>query len=272
MMTPIQKVIVYGLSGSGYESWRHVYTAVTRGKKKVVIVGSYRQLEKAVKKKPTKRQTALCERVRKMLGSLIAKKAAEEKSSIVEEKETFGKNVKGIQEPVLCATPEKKSTSDKNSSPCFTPTKLSSMFEDSMRDWGSQEEELAAVFKADSPGKRTIGATSERSDCAAKIQIKESGFSKPAESTAVRKRLGLVAGVKERIALRNGSDQELCGNALSYAAPPTSKPGLGRLGLTPLERVKRSAADSPASYRATCIASSPATYQVINDIHSSCFG
>ena len=50
MMTSLQKVIVYGLSGSGYESWRHVYTAVTRGKKKVVIVGSYRQLEKAVKK------------------------------------------------------------------------------------------------------------------------------------------------------------------------------------------------------------------------------
>ena len=35
-----------------------------------------------------------------------------------------------------------------------TPSKLSEMFEDSMRDWGSQEEVLAQVFKADSPGKR----------------------------------------------------------------------------------------------------------------------
>merc|ERR1711990_433526 len=68
------EVIIYGLSGSGYESWRHVYTAVTRGKRRVVIVGSYQQLERAVKKKPTRRQTALGERVRKMLG-VIAKKA-----------------------------------------------------------------------------------------------------------------------------------------------------------------------------------------------------
>ena len=49
-------MIIYGLSGSGYESWRHVYTAVTRGKRRVVIVGSYQQLEKAVKKKPTRRR------------------------------------------------------------------------------------------------------------------------------------------------------------------------------------------------------------------------
>ena len=33
-----------------------------------------------------------------------------------------------------------------------TPSKLSEMFEDSMRDWGSQEEALAQVFKADVGG------------------------------------------------------------------------------------------------------------------------
>ena len=47
---------------------------MTRGKRRVVIVGSYQQLERAVKKKPTKRQTALGERVKKMLG-VLAKKA-----------------------------------------------------------------------------------------------------------------------------------------------------------------------------------------------------
>ena len=69
-------MIVYGLSGSGYESWRHVYTAVTRGKRRVVIVGSYRQLKEAVQKTPIRRQTALRERVGKML-DLIIKRATE---------------------------------------------------------------------------------------------------------------------------------------------------------------------------------------------------
>ena len=44
------ETIVYCLSGSGYESWKHVYTAVTRGKRRVVIVGSWEDLEKAVRR------------------------------------------------------------------------------------------------------------------------------------------------------------------------------------------------------------------------------
>ena len=31
--------VLYSVSDSGYETWRHVYTAVTRGKKRVVILG-----------------------------------------------------------------------------------------------------------------------------------------------------------------------------------------------------------------------------------------
>jgi len=120
---------------------------VTRGKRRVVIVGSYQQLEKAVKKKPTRRQTALGERVRKMLGVLITKKATEEKDLVAEKEDK-------------CNSPEKKNTSHKADSLCFTPSKLSTMFEDSMRDWGSQEDALADVFKADSPGKRTSGGIS----------------------------------------------------------------------------------------------------------------
>jgi DNA helicase B len=41
--------IVYVLSGSPYETWQHVYTAVTRGKKHVIIIGTYAELEQAVK-------------------------------------------------------------------------------------------------------------------------------------------------------------------------------------------------------------------------------
>ncbi len=31
--------VVYGVSDSGYETWQHVYTAITRAKKRVIIVG-----------------------------------------------------------------------------------------------------------------------------------------------------------------------------------------------------------------------------------------
>ncbi len=40
---------MYVLSGSHYETWQHVYTAVTRGKKHVIIIGTYAELEQAVK-------------------------------------------------------------------------------------------------------------------------------------------------------------------------------------------------------------------------------
>ena len=116
--------IVYGLSGSGFESWKHVYTAVTRGKKSVVIVGTWEDLEKAVRKKPIRRQTALGEKVRRMLSGVSIKKVEEEMQEDTVKEE--------LEAPV-------------------TPSKLSAMFEDSMRDWGSQEEVLDQIFKDDSP-------------------------------------------------------------------------------------------------------------------------
>ena len=45
--------VVYCLSGSQYETWRHVYTAVTRGKKKVTIIGSEDELQRADNKSKT---------------------------------------------------------------------------------------------------------------------------------------------------------------------------------------------------------------------------
>merc|ERR1712002_970559 len=36
--------IVYCLTGSPYEDWRYVYTAVTRGRKNVITVGSCKHL------------------------------------------------------------------------------------------------------------------------------------------------------------------------------------------------------------------------------------
>ena len=55
---------------------------IVRGKKNVVIVGSYEDLEKAVKKKPIMRQTSLAEKVRKMVCGLASKRADCEKENI----------------------------------------------------------------------------------------------------------------------------------------------------------------------------------------------
>ncbi len=59
--------IVYGISANKYESVQHMYTAVTRGKKKVIIVSNPSDLESALARQPLKRQTSLEQRVRKAL-------------------------------------------------------------------------------------------------------------------------------------------------------------------------------------------------------------
>ena len=75
------ETIVYMLSGSFYESWKYVYTAVTRGRKSVVIVGSYKELKDAVKRKSKTRQTALGEKMRLLMSELGLTKAATEEPS-----------------------------------------------------------------------------------------------------------------------------------------------------------------------------------------------
>ncbi|XP_067283601.1 DNA helicase B-like [Pseudorasbora parva] len=52
--------IVYVLRNSFLENWQHVYTAVTRGQKRVYVVGTERDLEGAIKKWITPRNTRLC--------------------------------------------------------------------------------------------------------------------------------------------------------------------------------------------------------------------
>ena len=59
--------IVYGVSNSKMETWKHVYTAVTRGKKRVVIVGTWEDLANAVKRNARPRQTTLQEKMCKVL-------------------------------------------------------------------------------------------------------------------------------------------------------------------------------------------------------------
>merc|ERR1719397_1981898 len=135
-----------------------------------------------------------------------------------------------------------------------------------MRDWGSQEEVLADVFKADSPGKRTSRVISGGLETVPK-KVNKGGFSHPVGTVPTRKTLGIAAGGRGRSLARLASEP-LPGLRPNTVQSPVlssnsiSKPGMERLGLAPLERAKRAAADSPASYRTACATSSPATYQV----------
>jgi hypothetical protein len=55
--------VCYVLTGCGYETSQVIYTAVTRGRKSVTMIGTKSQLEKAVRTKPKVRQTTLRERI-----------------------------------------------------------------------------------------------------------------------------------------------------------------------------------------------------------------
>ena len=134
------ETIVYGLSGSGWESWQHVYTAVTRGRKSVVIVGSYADLKKAVEKRPIPRQTALGEKVRSLMSEVERIKAARKEE--VDQKMTEVK-------PTQPVTPNKLSV------------KLSETLtwghDDDFEDFPFDEIEVGQVGK--SPGKRKVPET-----------------------------------------------------------------------------------------------------------------
>ena len=164
----------------------------------MVIVGSWEDLEKAVKRKPTRRQTALGERVRRMVSGLAAKKAGREG-----EKEEAAKGEEVSDGRPACRGGRKEDTAKEEDveekaganvlDAPVTPGKLSSMFEDSMRDWGSQEEVLAEVFKEEevrprevreafkegSPGKRRAPAQAVLAPKAGR-GVSQSLFKRPA--------------------------------------------------------------------------------------------
>ncbi|XP_056113465.1 DNA helicase B [Rhinichthys klamathensis goyatoka] len=68
------ETIVYVLGDSIAQNWQHVYTAVTRGQKHVYLVGSESDIEGAIKKWITPRNTRLCAFVR----TTVAKQGPED--------------------------------------------------------------------------------------------------------------------------------------------------------------------------------------------------
>lgn len=59
---------MYVLGDSIAQNWQHVYTAVTRGQKRVYVVGTERDLEGAIRKRITPRNTQLCRFAKKSVG------------------------------------------------------------------------------------------------------------------------------------------------------------------------------------------------------------
>ncbi|XP_016130261.1 DNA helicase B-like isoform X1 [Sinocyclocheilus grahami] len=61
------ETIVYVLGNTFVQNWQHVYTAVTRGQKRVYVVGRERDLEGAIAKRITPRNTRLRGRVKEIV-------------------------------------------------------------------------------------------------------------------------------------------------------------------------------------------------------------
>ena len=248
--------IVYGLSGSNYESWKHVYTAVTRGRKNVVIVGRYQDLEKAVKKKPIRRQTALTEKVRKLMGT-VAKKKEEMKAAQKEEVIPDCDKTSSLTQPKLDPWVKKVTSNSKpfNLESSLTPTKLSQMFSDSMRDWETQD----TLFEEVKAGRGDIELSDDSdidvfSDTAPDPNITEDLISpgkRKANSSA------RFLSPKQIKPLRTSST--LASRNLSQSKAWNLDESTFQADLL---RSKRPACDSPASYQSTCKFNSPLTYGV----------
>jgi ATP-dependent exoDNAse (exonuclease V) alpha subunit len=64
--------VVYVLTGSANETRQLVYTAVTRGKKSVTLIGEVRHFKSAVERPPRKRDTLLRKRLGEALEGLVS--------------------------------------------------------------------------------------------------------------------------------------------------------------------------------------------------------
>ncbi|MGH0156858.1 UNVERIFIED_CONTAM: hypothetical protein FKN15_033544 [Acipenser sinensis] len=59
--------VVYVITSVGYQNWQHIYTAVTRARKRVYVVAKESFLEMVIRKKKTKRNTRLKELLEEIL-------------------------------------------------------------------------------------------------------------------------------------------------------------------------------------------------------------
>ncbi|XP_077121350.1 DNA helicase B [Ranitomeya variabilis] len=82
-----EDTVIYVLGNTGWQNWKHVYTAVTRGRKRVYIIARKTQLDKAIASKARDRKTSLKQRLkeklpqRKTFGQPAAMSSAQPESS-----------------------------------------------------------------------------------------------------------------------------------------------------------------------------------------------
>ncbi|XP_063783609.1 DNA helicase B [Pseudophryne corroboree] len=62
-----EDTVVYVLGAAGRQNWKHVYTAVTRGRKRVYIIAKEAQLDQAIANKSRERKTRLQQRLKDVL-------------------------------------------------------------------------------------------------------------------------------------------------------------------------------------------------------------
>ena len=64
------EVLVYVVGSPMYQTWQHVYTAVTRGRKKVILITTDEALRGAINRKPYRRFTGLRNNLEKRFAKL----------------------------------------------------------------------------------------------------------------------------------------------------------------------------------------------------------
>ncbi|CAH2277815.1 DNA helicase B [Pelobates cultripes] len=62
-----EDTVVYVLGPAGRQNWKHVYTAVTRGRKRVYVIANMSQLDQAIANKARERKTRLQQRLNMLL-------------------------------------------------------------------------------------------------------------------------------------------------------------------------------------------------------------
>ncbi|XP_016430115.1 DNA helicase B-like [Sinocyclocheilus rhinocerous] len=110
------ETIVYVLGSCG-ENWQHVYTAVTRGQKRVYVVGRERNLKRAIVKKITPRNTRLRGRVKEIVAQQGPKDSFAQSDCRQSHVETPVNHGPSQSTPVASKRPAQ-------SDPCTTQSKL----------------------------------------------------------------------------------------------------------------------------------------------------
>ena len=151
--------IVYGVSDSKMETWKHVYTAVTRGKKRVVIVGTWENLVNAVRRNARQRQTTLQEKMCKVLTKL---RKGEELDIDEEDNDQEKCNQQAnVQEPIISEENHTSIVERRDQLPCFNSVIMSTA---SKKVQENKSPRLQRNREVKKDSKRNIAGSNDKDD------------------------------------------------------------------------------------------------------------